>query len=111
MELTIEELAAHDAEVRRKALEEVKYSCTFLRQIYGTSDTELPPPLIDIEIWAVLSQLGDDKNVFSHRMEAVGKQLQYEAWAKPLRSNSKNDFLHWSVIELRRMVEAAKGGE
>jgi hypothetical protein len=81
----------------------MKYVCIFTRHIYGHSGNELPPPVITVRTFAVLSNEGETLPDFVRRMSDVGMAKRIntnDEFAKNPKPYSMSDAWTWSIHQV-----------
>ncbi len=82
-----------------------RYVGVIRRTIYGTSGTELPPPVIKRESVAYLSSDIEDLSAFSNRMSEIGLRLRRNAESLPRPSYGQRDGIDWEIVPICDRIE------
>lgn len=81
------------------------YICIFKHFIYGSTGTELPPPLIQTRRYVVHSKPGESQADFRARMRDLGMAGRQRLSDKPTKPYSCKDGLDWQLFVDDRMEE------
>jgi len=73
------------------------FSATIKQYIYGTSGTELPPPVEKVKSTTFLSLPTETKEEFERKVQEYGMALRIKAANVTPRPYSQRDGIDWSI--------------
>jgi hypothetical protein len=79
----------------------MSYACLFQETHYGTSGTELPPPVANRISYVILSRPEEHAEDFKERMNSRGLEERANLEKLPVSSYSQRPGIDWQIVEVK----------